>query len=79
MGPAGTGVIGSGRAGDASAAHSIIATLLRTSSSTGRAALVVDEDRNLYAITGILELRNVRVLQAENGRTVIDAAVGAVS
>ncbi|MFJ7157311.1 HAMP domain-containing protein [Streptomyces sp. NPDC101118] len=41
---------------------------------TGRTALVVDDDdRNLYAITGILELQGMRVLQAENGRTALDA------
>ncbi|MFE9423693.1 HAMP domain-containing protein [Kitasatospora sp. NPDC006697] len=39
----------------------------------GRTALVVDDDdRNLYAITGILELHGMRVLQAENGRTALD-------
>ncbi|QMU69705.1 HAMP domain-containing protein [Streptacidiphilus sp. P02-A3a] len=43
-------------------------------SLAGRTVLVVDDDdRNLYAITGILELHNIRVLQAENGRTAIDA------
>ncbi|MEV7596013.1 HAMP domain-containing protein [Kitasatospora sp. NPDC089797] len=40
---------------------------------TGRTALVVDDDdRNLFAITGILELHGMRVLQAENGRTALD-------
>ncbi|MEU6239362.1 ATP-binding protein, partial [Kitasatospora sp. NPDC047058] len=39
----------------------------------GRTALVVDDDdRNLYAITGILELHGMRVLQAENGRAALD-------
>ncbi|MFH7595739.1 HAMP domain-containing protein [Streptomyces racemochromogenes] len=39
---------------------------------TGRTALVVDDDdRNLYAITGILELHGMRVLQADNGRTAL--------
>ncbi|MFJ2822167.1 HAMP domain-containing protein [Streptomyces toxytricini] len=39
-----------------------------------RTALVVDDDdRNLYAITGILELHGMRVLQAENGRAALDA------
>ncbi len=39
----------------------------------GRTVLVVDDDdRNLYAITGILELHGMRVLQAENGRAAID-------
>ncbi|MEU6173195.1 HAMP domain-containing protein [Streptantibioticus parmotrematis] len=40
----------------------------------GRTALVVDDDaRNLYALTGILELHGMRVLHAENGRAGIDA------
>ena len=35
----------------------------------GRTVLVVDDDaRNVYALTGILELHGMRVLQAENGR-----------
>lgn len=43
-------------------------------SLAGRTVLVVDDDdRNLYAITGILELHGMRVLQAENGRAAIDA------
>ncbi|AXE24566.1 hybrid sensor histidine kinase/response regulator [Streptomyces globosus] len=43
-------------------------------SLAGRTALVVDDDdRNLYAITGILELHGMRVLQAENGRAALDA------
>ncbi|MFF3157442.1 MULTISPECIES: HAMP domain-containing protein [unclassified Streptomyces] len=43
------------------------------SSLTGRTVLVVDDDdRNLYAITGILELHGMAVLQAENGRVAID-------
>ncbi|MEU9044287.1 MULTISPECIES: HAMP domain-containing protein [unclassified Kitasatospora] len=42
-------------------------------SLTGRTVLVVDDDdRNLYAITGILELHGMRVLQAENGRAAIE-------
>ncbi|MFJ8437307.1 HAMP domain-containing protein [Kitasatospora sp. NPDC094019] len=44
------------------------------SSLTGRTALVVDDDdRNLYAITGILELHGMRVLQAENGRAALES------
>ncbi|MFJ9643692.1 HAMP domain-containing protein [Streptomyces sp. NPDC101206] len=43
-------------------------------SLAGRTALVVDDDdRNLYAITGILELHGMRVLQAENGRAALEA------
>ncbi|PYC78697.1 hybrid sensor histidine kinase/response regulator [Streptomyces tateyamensis] len=43
-------------------------------SLAGRVALVVDDDdRNLYAITGILELHGMTVLQAENGRAALDA------
>nr|WP_241843763.1 response regulator [Streptomyces fradiae] len=38
-------------------------------SLSGRTALVVDDDaRNVYALTGILELHGMRVLHAENGR-----------
>jgi HAMP domain-containing protein/signal transduction histidine kinase/CheY-like chemotaxis protein len=38
-------------------------------SLSGRTVLVVDDDaRNVYAITGILELHGMRVLQADNGR-----------
>ncbi|MFI9362264.1 HAMP domain-containing protein [Kitasatospora sp. NPDC053057] len=41
---------------------------------SGRTALVVDDDdRNLYAITSILELHGMRVLQAENGRTALES------
>ncbi|MFB6890648.1 HAMP domain-containing protein [Kitasatospora sp. NPDC056327] len=41
---------------------------------SGRTALVVDDDdRNLYAITSILELHGMRVLQAENGRAALEA------
>ncbi|MFE3499513.1 HAMP domain-containing protein [Kitasatospora sp. NPDC059160] len=40
----------------------------------GRTALVVDDDdRNLYAITSILELHGMRVLQAENGRAALES------
>ncbi|KIF04638.1 histidine kinase, partial [Streptomyces sp. RSD-27] len=40
----------------------------------GRSVLVVDDDpRNLYAISGILELHGIRVLHAENGRKGIES------
>ncbi len=40
----------------------------------GRRVLIVDDDaRNVFALTSILELHGMRVLQAENGRTGIDA------
>ncbi|MFF3244670.1 HAMP domain-containing protein [Streptomyces sp. NPDC002870] len=40
----------------------------------GRTVLVVDDDaRNLYALSGILELHGINVLHAENGRKGIDA------
>ncbi|WP_371591315.1 HAMP domain-containing protein [Streptomyces sp. NBC_00513] len=43
----------------------------------GRSVLVVDDDaRNLYAISGILELHGIQVVHAENGRTAIDALTG---
>ncbi|HEY2697538.1 MAG TPA: HAMP domain-containing protein [Pseudonocardiaceae bacterium] len=39
----------------------------------GRGVLVVDDDaRNVYALTSILELHGMRVLQAENGKTGIE-------
>ncbi|GFH38052.1 HAMP domain-containing protein [Streptomyces pacificus] len=39
----------------------------------GRTVLVVDDDaRNLYALSGILELHGIRVLHAENGRQGIE-------
>ncbi|RCH67787.1 HAMP domain-containing protein [Streptomyces sp. SDr-06] len=42
-------------------------------SLAGHTVLVVDDDdRNLYAITGILELHGMAVLQAENGRVALD-------
>jgi signal transduction histidine kinase/HAMP domain-containing protein/DNA-binding response OmpR family regulator len=43
-------------------------------SVTGRTVLVVDDDaRNLFALSGILELHGIRVLHAENGREGIEA------
>ncbi|MFF8606805.1 HAMP domain-containing protein [Streptomyces sp. NPDC015346] len=40
----------------------------------GRTVLVVDDDaRNLYALSGILELHGIQVLHAENGRKGIEA------
>ncbi|MGQ4423565.1 HAMP domain-containing protein, partial [Streptomyces violaceoruber] len=42
----------------------------------GRTVLVVDDDaRNLFALSGILELHGFRVLHAENGRRGIEALV----
>ncbi|PWK64825.1 signal transduction histidine kinase [Streptomyces sp. CG 926] len=42
----------------------------------GRTVLVVDDDaRNLYALSGVLELHGVRVLHAEDGRKGIDTLV----
>ncbi|GAA2532110.1 HAMP domain-containing protein [Pilimelia columellifera subsp. columellifera] len=39
----------------------------------GRTVLVVDDDaRNVYAVSGVLELHGMRVLHAENGREGID-------
>jgi CheY-like chemotaxis protein len=39
----------------------------------GRTALVVDDDvRNLYALTGILELHGMTVLHADNGRSGVE-------
>ncbi|CAL9280483.1 HAMP domain-containing protein [Streptomyces sp. SudanB52_2052] len=44
--------------------------------STGRTVLVVDDDaRNLFALSGILELHGFRVLHAENGRRAIETLV----
>ncbi|MFF3215616.1 HAMP domain-containing protein [Streptomyces sp. NPDC002886] len=41
-----------------------------------KSVLVVDDDpRNLYAISGILELHGIRVLHAENGRKGIEALI----
>ncbi|MGW4043352.1 HAMP domain-containing protein [Streptomyces sp. NPDC004721] len=43
----------------------------------GRTVLVVDDDaRNLFALSGILELHGYRVLHAENGRKGIETLVG---
>ncbi|MFD3633201.1 HAMP domain-containing protein [Streptomyces sp. NPDC058664] len=40
----------------------------------GRTVLVVDDDaRNLYALSGILEMHGIQVLHAENGRKGIEA------
>ncbi|WP_030162093.1 HAMP domain-containing protein [Streptomyces sp. NRRL S-244] len=40
----------------------------------GRTVLVVDDDaRNLYALSGVLELHGIRVLHAEDGRKGIEA------
>ncbi|MFJ7772779.1 HAMP domain-containing protein, partial [Streptomyces sp. NPDC097107] len=45
-------------------------------SSAGRTVLVVDDDaRNLFALSGILELHGFRVLHAENGRRGIETLV----
>ncbi|MCW7942564.1 histidine kinase [Streptomyces hygroscopicus] len=46
-------------------------------SLTGRTVLVVDDDaRNLFALSGILELHGFRVLHAENGRKGIETLLG---
>ncbi|WP_159665292.1 HAMP domain-containing protein [Streptomyces mexicanus] len=43
----------------------------------GRTVLVVDDDaRNLFALSGILEMYGFRVLHAENGRKGIDTLLG---
>ncbi|MEU6104752.1 HAMP domain-containing protein [Streptomyces flaveolus] len=45
-------------------------------SPSGRTVLVVDDDaRNLFALSGILELHGFRVLHAENGRRGIETLV----
>ncbi|MEU6341069.1 HAMP domain-containing protein [Streptomyces sp. NPDC046977] len=45
-------------------------------SLAGRTVLVVDDDaRNMFAITGILELRGIRVLRADNGRSGIETLI----
>ncbi|GAA3293065.1 hypothetical protein GCM10020295_13950 [Streptomyces cinereospinus] len=46
-------------------------------SFTGRTVLVVDDDaRNLFALSGILELHGFRVLHAEDGRKGIETLIG---
>ncbi|WP_431682409.1 HAMP domain-containing protein [Kitasatospora sp. KL5] len=43
----------------------------------GRTILIVDDDaRNVFAITGMLELHGARVLHADNGRTGLDVLRG---
>ncbi|MFF3754715.1 HAMP domain-containing protein [Streptomyces sp. NPDC002018] len=43
---------------------------------SGRTALVIDDDaRNVYALTGILELHGLRVLHAEDGRKGIEMLI----
>ncbi|MEV7175159.1 HAMP domain-containing protein [Kitasatospora sp. NPDC093679] len=43
----------------------------------GRTVLIVDDDtRNVFAVTGMLELHGARVLHAENGRTGLDVLRG---
>jgi CheY-like chemotaxis protein len=55
------------------ARHLAAAARLGDTALDGRTALVIDDDaRNLFALTGILELHGMRVLHAENGRTGID-------
>ncbi|MET8947244.1 HAMP domain-containing protein [Streptomyces sp. NPDC004542] len=47
-----------------------------TAAAAGRTVLVVDDDaRNLFALSGILELQGFRVLHAENGRKGIETLV----
>jgi signal transduction histidine kinase/HAMP domain-containing protein/CheY-like chemotaxis protein len=41
---------------------------------TGRTVLIIDDDaRNVFALTGMLELHGMRVLHAENGRAGVEA------
>ncbi|MFD3542643.1 HAMP domain-containing protein [Streptomyces sp. NPDC058662] len=50
---------------------------VREGDLAGRTVLVVDDDaRNLFALSGILELHGLRVLHAEDGRKGIDALTG---
>ncbi|MFE4262084.1 HAMP domain-containing protein [Streptomyces sp. NPDC056883] len=49
---------------------------VREGDLAGRTVLVVDDDaRNLFALSGVLELHGMRVLHAEDGRKGIDALV----
>ncbi|MFI5687819.1 HAMP domain-containing protein [Streptomyces sp. NPDC051636] len=49
---------------------------LADADATGRTVLVVDDDaRNLFALSGILEVQGFRVLHAENGRKGIETLV----
>ncbi len=48
-------------------------SLVVDDSFSGRTVLVVDDDaRNLFALSGILELHGFRILHAENGRKGVD-------
>ncbi|MFF4368254.1 HAMP domain-containing protein [Streptomyces sp. NPDC001594] len=53
--------------------HTVTEHAVVDASLAGRSVLVVDDDpRNLYAISGILELHGMHVLHAENGRRGIE-------
>ncbi|MEU3409058.1 HAMP domain-containing protein [Streptomyces sp. NPDC006670] len=53
--------------------HTVTEHAVVDASLVGRSVLVVDDDpRNLYAISGILELHGMNVLHAENGRRGIE-------